>query len=275
MHGALNARFTNEKLSKKKNELITSNQCQQMLVIYSKPGCNSTHAVTNGCINNGIIKPHTAMDGNDPLSQIATNGFINHHANNQLATTCDITYKTFTAYYQNVRGLRTKTKDIFLNSLSCDYDFIFFSETWLHSSINDCELFDDKEYIVYRCDRSPQNSAHIRGGGVLIAVRVGIDSERLIIRDSELVEVIFVKCNIDQQTLYLCCVYIPSGSNGFAYQTFCDVMENFFSQVTLRMEDIVLVLGDFNLPLIDWQVVSGNERVYFLWEWARILAQIS
>ena len=68
-------------------------------------------------------------------------------------------------YYQNVRGLRTKTKEFFLAVIDNDYDIIVLTETWLSSDIYDAELFS-ANYVVFRYDR-----ALSRGGGVLIAVK--------------------------------------------------------------------------------------------------------
>ena len=50
-------------------------------------------------------------------------------------------------YYQNVRGLRSKTADFYVSSSSSNYDIINLSETWLKPSIYDSELFNLK-YLV-------------------------------------------------------------------------------------------------------------------------------
>lgn len=72
-------------------------------------------------------------------------------------------------YYQNVRGLRTKTSDLKLGLSNCDYDVIVLTETWLRSDISDAELTSD--YTLFRCDRSVSTSMFTRGGGVLVAVK--------------------------------------------------------------------------------------------------------
>ncbi|CAH2084841.1 unnamed protein product [Euphydryas editha] len=55
-------------------------------------------------------------------------------------------------YYQNVRGLRTKTEDILTNVLINSYNVIVFTETWLNSNVTNSE-FIDKRYTVYRRDQ--------------------------------------------------------------------------------------------------------------------------
>lgn len=49
------------------------------------------------------------------------------------------------------------------------FDYFLLIETWLNSNISDTELgmFD---YNIYRLDRNSNNSSHLKGGGVLIAI---------------------------------------------------------------------------------------------------------
>lgn len=56
--------------------------------------------------------------------------------------------KQFVMYYQNVRGLRTKTKDFKLSSTGCSFDIIALTETGLNSTIYDGELFNVKDFCV-------------------------------------------------------------------------------------------------------------------------------
>lgn len=73
-------------------------------------------------------------------------------------------------FYQNVRGLRTKTSVFYRNvCLNC-FDVICLTETWLIDGISDSELFDGR-YFVWRRDRSYLQTNQTMGGGVLIAIR--------------------------------------------------------------------------------------------------------
>lgn len=45
-------------------------------------------------------------------------------------------------YYQNVRGMRTKTEDIYKNILLTSYDVIAFTESWLNLNITNREFID-------------------------------------------------------------------------------------------------------------------------------------
>lgn len=73
-------------------------------------------------------------------------------------------------YYQNVRGLRTKTSTFSRNVCLCDYDVIGITESWSLDSISSSELFDDR-YIVWRRDRNYLRTQQTKGGGVLMAVK--------------------------------------------------------------------------------------------------------
>uniref|UniRef100_A0A8D8V4E4 Uncharacterized protein n=1 Tax=Cacopsylla melanoneura TaxID=428564 RepID=A0A8D8V4E4_9HEMI len=60
--------------------------------------------------------------------------------------------KSIRIFYQNTRGLKTKTDNFLLSLMSEDYDIVAIVESWLSPDINTSELFDDR-YEVYRQDR--------------------------------------------------------------------------------------------------------------------------
>lgn len=126
-------------------------------------------------------------------------------------------------YYQNVRGLRTKTAEFSKSSLSCCYGAVALSETSLNEFFFDSELFNLTQFSVYRNDRSELNSTHLRFGGVLIAVRTYLSSERILVPDTENVEIVIVKIDFQSHLLYICCLYIPSGSSVGVYNEYHDI----------------------------------------------------
>lgn len=119
-----------------------------------------------GCLSNRSISSTVIVDFNSALCINNDNNF--QAATDSLTNVSNTTIiivlwyqkllllhrmeKTLHCYYQNVRGLRTKTKDFFLASAACNYDLIIITETWLLPSIFDSELFTDS-FMVYRCDR--------------------------------------------------------------------------------------------------------------------------
>jgi hypothetical protein len=71
-------------------------------------------------------------------------------------------------YYQNVRGLWTKTNEIQQSIKASEFDIILLTETWLREGIYNHE-FIDENYKVIRKDRDKYTSKKNDGGGVLIA----------------------------------------------------------------------------------------------------------
>lgn len=158
-------------------------------------------------------------------------------------------------YYQNVRGLRSKTTDFRLNILECDWDIIALTETWLNDSIHNAELFPN-EYQVYRRDRCQNRTGMSRGGGVLIAVSGNIKIHRLNNLETE-GENLWVKLEFpNKNTVIICVVYFPPNSHLNYYSNFFGKLETF----QIKNEKL-LILGDFNLPItgVGYKLETGTE----------------
>lgn len=165
-----------------------------------------------------------------------------------------------TIYYQNVRGLRSKTHNIRINSLNCEYDVICLTETFLNASVFDREVLSD-EYCLVRRDRDLDNHVKSDGGGVLIGIR---NSFKFIHRPewSTSAEDIWITIiqNPDSNIplkLHVCCVYIPPQDY--------DALSIFLNKLILIVDSIpnekILICGDFNLPLLNWD--RREQNVYF------------
>jgi hypothetical protein len=149
--------------------------------------------------------------------------------------------KTCCVYYQNVRGLRSKTQLFRNNVEQYSYDFIALTETFLTSSVCNGELFPPG-YRVIRQDRIGDTG----WGGVLLAVKESYSVHVLnnvdgLTRDKELVFVIITTKNIK----LLCCVaYLPPNYKDEQYLSVLTCIEN----VICKYSDLdVILLGDFNL----------------------------
>ncbi|CAH2087310.1 unnamed protein product [Euphydryas editha] len=153
-------------------------------------------------------------------------------------------------YYQNVRGLRTKTNKVMENILNSDYKIVALTETWLNSSISSNELFDSR-YIVHRKDRfcSPSNSKK-DGGGILIAVSKDISSCRMSHweTDGENMWVILdIVCGQFVKRIGVCVVYLPPPVK-------VETAEKLFESIDIVINQIddVIIMGDFNMSFIEW-----------------------
>lgn len=154
-------------------------------------------------------------------------------------------------YYQNVRGIRTKTNELYKSILQSDYKVIILTETWLNSSIYNSEFIDDR-YIVYRRDRDSSSNTKRDGGGVLIAVSRDIESVRVQNWESEC-EDLWVKLTLNSANsprhIFVCAIYLPPPVKVDALTTFL----NNVNDNALNGDNDVVILGDFNLNFISWE----------------------
>lgn len=107
-------------------------------------------------------------------------------------------------YYENVRSIVNKRKDILLSTSECIYDAIMLTETWLHNGHYDGEFFCDK-YRIFRKDRISSNIKNVRGGGVLIAVNNKFNCDNIEFDEIKDLEAICVKISTNNQFIYLYC----------------------------------------------------------------------
>lgn len=173
-----------------------------------------------------------------------------------------------TIYYQNVRGVRTKTQDLFLSALNENFDIIALTETWLTEGINNSELLDDR-YIIFRHDRDTVGTGKSRGGGVLLAVHRRLQATQLTVADHLLpvsIDSLSLVVRVPLSNFLLCIhlAYIPPQSTASVYK-------DYFSSFEL-LGDLAfnqcLVIGDFNIPEItgpeyDFMSGSGIAKDYY------------
>ncbi|XP_055590580.1 uncharacterized protein LOC129742679 [Uranotaenia lowii] len=157
-----------------------------------------------------------------------------------------------TVYYQNAGGMRTKTNQFLLALSSCEYDIVMITETWLKDDIANSELA--LNYSIYRNDRNSNTSQLNRGGGVLIAVRHGIEAVSIAVPGCDHLEQIVVRIKDQCRFVYLCCVYFRPNSETAQYSSHMSAIDQLTNTATCR--DVIVVAGDYNLPNLNW---SFNE----------------
>lgn len=163
-----------------------------------------------------------------------------------------LTY-TFTIYYQNMGGIRTKLKDLRLASLTSTYDIIIVTESWLHDGITDSEVLNPN-YTIYRRDRTTKESTKGDGGGSFIAVSNRLRSTRIRNLESYCEDVWVSVTDSGGELLTVCAVYIPPDSNVPVYNKFFDQL----SDKLCNHKNKVMIFGDFNISAIKWtRDVSG------------------
>ena len=166
----------------------------------------------------------------------------------QETITPDSSYRSFTVYYQNVRGLRTKTNDLLLALSHCDYDVIALTETWLNESFRNTELAQN--YTIYRCDRNAQTSRFTRGGGVMIAVKNGLQSTAVCVSGCDQLEQAIVRISLSSLDVIVCSIYLPPNSEAGLYEQHAICMSKLMDLAGDR--NVILAVGDYNLPHLCW-----------------------
>lgn len=102
------------------------------------------------------------------------------------------------------------------------------------------------DYTIYRRDRG----SNIKGGGVLIAVSNVLSSEAVITDFSVSIEFIVVKIKLKHKNILITCSYIPPNSSDIIYRKHSDAITTLIHNANQR--DSIMVVGDFNMPLISW-----------------------
>ena len=147
-------------------------------------------------------------------------------------------------YYQNTRGLRTKTHAFYSAMSAHNYDLIFITETWLNESVVDSELFDP-HYNVLRHDRRLCHG--ILGGGSMLAVASSIPCVPVdVCQISDcfpLIDMVLATCCFGRLTVLIGVVYVPPLVSSQCFEAFFEAL------AALLNGRNVLLVGDFNVPL--------------------------
>ena len=174
--------------------------------------------------------------------------------------------------YQNVQGL-IPIKDLALKQPSLNItkiyelnayininrpDVIMLNETWLKKSVNDHEIIKDKNFSIFRNDRTqashPSDSNNPNklkkfGGGVLIAIRSDIQAEikRLSVRKGA--EILAIEVSIDGKKFVFCTVYRVGNLDKPNHDS---IMSTIKKNYKIRNPRKNFIVGDFNLKSISW-----------------------
>lgn len=148
-------------------------------------------------------------------------------------------------YYQNLRGLRTKTNEFFMGICNNTSDILIFSETWLIESIYDGELVDDR-YMLFRRDRDAYATNKSMGGGVMIAVNKFLFPNVKINMDWQTkAEDLWITITHSGKKYHICCAYINSDINQLIVFEHYHKIDELVSRFP---NDEFVILGDYNLP---------------------------
>lgn len=154
---------------------------------------------------------------------------------------------TATLYYQNVRGLRTKSPELLCEISSCSYDIICLTETWLNEEIPS-SLYFTPRYAVFRKDRDYRATGQKYGGGALIAIDCGYNAIRRSDLEDE-IECVWTEIPVaDGLNILLGNYYFCPGFSADNFIAHFDSLLNRIDFSKYRVQ----IYGDFNLPGIRW-----------------------
>ncbi|XP_055615034.1 uncharacterized protein LOC129761341 [Toxorhynchites rutilus septentrionalis] len=163
-------------------------------------------------------------------------------------------------YYQNVVGMNTSTADYYLACSDTLFDVFAFTETWLNDNTLSQQIFDSS-YMVYRSDRSAENSKKVTGGGVLLAVRSNIKSREFFPPDGRTIEQVWAAVSLHNRTIFIGAVYIPPDRTNDSAVIDQHIVSLRWITQQMELSDNIVLLGDFNLPGIDW-TQSASDYLY-------------
>lgn len=173
-------------------------------------------------------------------------------------------------YYQNTRGLRGKiANNLKKNITLANYHCISLTETWLSDKFESSEIFNET-YNVYRADRTVnkyntlkinrpdlQPDDDVVGGGCLVALKRDVSALRMTEWEDEIpFDNVWLKINTHGNSkIFINTIYIP-GWASFEHMNL--YFEQLFDIINIREPNSrFIILGDFNLPCIEW-FYDGN-----------------
>ena len=152
----------------------------------------------------------------------------------------------FSCILLNARSIQNKRNHLELLLAYQPYDIVGITESWVPDS--DSDTFSMPDYNCFAVGRLTQ-----RGGGAIILVNYALVSckvDALSVRIDNL-EVVSCELLIDSRPLcLLLCIYRSPQAN-FQTDTF---LFDIFQRASEYLHKYKCIMGDFNLPLIRWDV---------------------
>ena len=154
----------------------------------------------------------------------------------------------------NLQSINNKKAEVLLMIERDNPDIIVGTETWLRPEIKNSEIFP-ASFNVYRKDRADGY------GGVLVAVKTNYVTELITSpRTNSDTETVFVKVTLASDSkLIIGAVYRPT-NNDIAYAE--SVTTQIQSVLKKHPKAVHWIIGDFNLPDVDWQTQSVEGYQY-------------
>jgi len=171
----------------------------------------------------------------------------NDSSNNYVTTKCVLI---------NARSLQNKLPE-FQHLIAQNYAAIFITESWLNEAVTTSLLDSTQSFNIYRKDRP-----HKRGGGVIGMISKQFHSYNVPLPAKyDLLEVVCFCVLTALGTFRFITVYRPPEYNQEAREYM--LLLNECLEFLCDTNDTVVLVGDFNLPRINWNIPdSPDDRVH-------------
>ena len=161
--------------------------------------------------------------------------------------------------YLNARSIASKLPELEILSIDKKPDLILITETWCNANTTNAMLNIKNYYLEpnLRCDRS--DTLHGIGGGLLVYVRYG-----LTVLPCDNNSVFNQYCNFkllnskNSVDLIFTLVYRSPNSSRENSDKLCELIKN------LDDNNPHVIIGDFNMPDVDWNLLNSNKHKNFL-----------
>lgn len=130
-----------------------------------------------------------------------------------------------------------------------DYDITCLTETHIDQTIDSKYLLETPGLVLFRHDRN------LHGGGVLIATKSYLEASTLDI-DTVGEEIVIVKIPTN---LIICCYYRSHVSS----PNIQNLSKTLNTVLTKHPQCKLILLGDMNLPVLDWQNVTVQHNAQY------------
>ena len=168
---------------------------------------------------------------------------------------CNSQHKLRVLYF-NSRSIVKKANHLTALESANKHDLIAIVETWLNPTVNDAEILSPIDFCVHRQDRTVK-----RGCGVMLAVRKPLQSIRRVDLETD-ADILACEVRPIQKKKFLVVVfYRPPSTNDEYMKAFRKCLKNARAACFTQ----IVVLGDFNLPDMDWNTnttINGSGRLY-------------
>ncbi|BHF71211.1 hypothetical protein SprV_0401426600 [Sparganum proliferum] len=196
-----------------------------------------------------LQRPDSAAPSPNPLDRTdpdeGTIGSLNGISNGTIIKRSKSLKLTF--YYTNVQSILPKLDELKIHICDLSPDVVSLTESWLSENVDDRELMLPG-FQLFRRDRRDR-----QGGGVVTYVKHGLLVSEKTEQFACSAETIWLTIRVPgSQSLEVLTVYRPPRSDPEADARLLEELGRF----ALRPD--VLIMGDFNAPLIDWSSLHAR-----------------